>query len=94
MLTMSVNLLTIGSNDVCCKISKRAWHLIRLFAVCPVHTRRNRNFNLNDNLLDGLSEVEVKSHYRFSRGSIQFITHMLASDLERPTKRNHAFTTP
>ena len=48
--------------------------------------RREIIFNLNDNLLDGLSEVEVKSRYRFSRNSIQFITDTIAADLERPTK--------
>ena len=58
--------------------------------VRPIHTRRKRNCNLNDNLLDGLSEAEVKSGYRFSRDSIQFITDTLAPDLERPTERNHA----
>ena len=42
------------------------------------------------NLLDGLSEPEVKSRYRFSRDSIQYITDTLAPDLERPTERNHA----
>ena len=52
--------------------------------------RRKRNFNLNENLLDGLSEAEVKSRYRFSRNSIQFITDTLAADLERPTGRNRA----
>ena len=46
--------------------------------VRPIYTRRNRNFNLNDNLLDGLSEAEVKSRYRFSRDSIQYITDTLA----------------
>ena len=58
--------------------------------VRPIYTRRDRNFNLNDNLLDGLSEAEVKSRYSFSRDSIQYITDMLARDLERPTERNHA----
>ena len=58
--------------------------------VRPIYTRRDRNFNLNGNLLDGLSEAEVKSRYRFSRDSIQYITDTLASDLERPTERNHA----
>lgn len=58
--------------------------------VRPIHTRRKRNCNLNDNLLDGLSEAEVKSGYRFLRDSIQFITDTLAPDLERPTERNHA----
>ena len=41
--------------------------------VRPIYTRRDRNFNLNGNLLDGLSEAEVKSRYRFSRDSIQYI---------------------
>ena len=54
-----------------------------------IHTKRKRNFNRNDNLLDGLSEAKVKSGYRFSRDSIQF-TDTLAPDLERPTERNHA----
>ena len=58
--------------------------------VRPIYTSRKRNVNLNDNLLDGLSEAEVKSGYRFSRDSIQFITDTLAPDLERPTERNHA----
>ena len=58
--------------------------------VRPIHTRRKRNFNLNDNLLDGLSEAEVKSGYRSSRDWIQFITDTLPPDLERPTERNHA----
>ena len=52
--------------------------------------RRKRNFNLNENLLDGLSEAEVKSRYRFSRNSIQLITDTLAADFERPTGRNRA----
>ena len=58
--------------------------------VRPIYTSRKRNVNLNDNLLDGLSEAEVKSGYRFSRDSIQFITDTLAPELERPTERNHA----
>ena len=58
--------------------------------VRPIYTRRDRNFNLNGNLLDGLFEAEVKSRYRFSRDSIQYITDTLAPDLERPTERNHA----
>ena len=58
--------------------------------VRPIYTRRNRNFNLNDNLLDGFSEAEVKSRYRFSRDSIQYITDTLTPDLERPTEKNHA----
>ena len=58
--------------------------------VRPIYTRRKRNFNLSDNLLDGLSEAEVKSRYRFSRDSIQFITDTLAPHLERLTERNHA----
>ena len=58
--------------------------------VRPIYTRRKRNFNLSDNLLDGLSEAEVKSRYRFSRDSIQFITDTFAPDLERPTERNLA----
>ena len=45
----------------------------------------NRKVNLN-----GLSEAEVKSHYRFLRDSIQFITDTLFADLKRPTERNHA----
>ena len=53
--------------------------------VRPIYTRRKRNFNLS-----GLSEAEVKSRYRFLRDSIQFITDMLAPDLERPTERKHA----
>ena len=58
--------------------------------VRPIYTRRNRNFNLNNNLLDGLSEAEVKSCYRFAHDSIQYITDTLAPDLERRTERNHA----
>ena len=58
--------------------------------VHPIYTRRKRNVNLNDNFLDGLSEAEVKSRYRFLRDSIQFITDMLLADLKRPTKRKHA----
>ena len=54
--------------------------------VRPMYTKHNRNVNLNDNLLDGLSEAEIKSRYRFSRDSIQYITDTLAPDLERPTK--------
>ena len=57
---------------------------------CGVLPRRKRIFNLNGNLLNGLSEAEVKSRYRFSRNSIQFITDTIASDLERPTARNRA----
>ena len=55
-----------------------------------VQPRRQRIFNLKENLLAGLSETEVKSRYRFSRDSIQFITDTIAADLERPTARNHA----
>ena len=57
-----------------------------------VKTRRKRIFNRSKNLLNGLSEVEIKSRYRFLRDSVQFITDTLAADLERPTKRNHALT--
>ena len=59
-------------------------------SLCLIYTRRKRNVNLNDNFLDGLSEAEVKSRYRFLRDSIQFITNMLVADLKRPTKRNRA----
>ena len=55
-----------------------------------VQHRHNRFFNLKEKLLDGLSEAEVKSRYRFSRESVEFIIDMLASDLERPTGRNRA----
>ena len=58
-----------------------------------VQPRRQRIFNLKENLLAGLSETEVKSRYRFSRDSIQFITDTIAADLERPTARNHALKT-
>ena len=55
-----------------------------------VQPRRQRIFKLQENLLDGLSETEVKSRYRISRNSIQFITDTIAADLERPTTRNLA----
>ena len=58
--------------------------------VRPMYTKHNRNVNLKDNFLNGLSEAEVKSRYRFLRDSIQFITDMLVADLKRPTERNHA----
>ena len=53
-----------------------------------VQPRRQWIFNLKENLLDGLSETEIKSHYRYSRDSIQFITDTIVADLERPTARN------
>ena len=58
--------------------------------VRPIYTRRKRNVNLSDNFLDRLSEAKVKSHDRFLRDSIQFITDTLVTDLKRPTERNHA----
>ena len=56
-----------------------------------MQSRRQRIFNLKENLLDGLSKIVVRPRYRFSRDSIQFITDStIAADLERPTTRNRA----
>ena len=53
--------------------------------VRPIYTRRKRNFNYNDNLLDGLSEAEVKSRYRLSRDSISLLpTRLLLISKDQP----------
>ena len=57
-----------------------------------VAARRPRSFKFRKNLLDGLSENEVKSRYRFGRESIQFICDLLTDNLERATLRNNALT--
>ena len=72
----------------CCKISEKNMAVDLLFR--DVQRRRKRICNLKGNLVDGLSEAEVKSRYRFSRESIEFIIDTLAADLERPTGRNRA----
>ena len=58
-----------------------------------VADRRPRSFKLKKNLLESLSEDEVKSRYRFGRESIHFLCDLLEEDLERPTARNNALTT-
>ena len=50
------------------------------------------SFKFRKNLLDGLSENEVKLSYRFGRESIQFVCDLLTDNLERATLRNNAFT--
>ena len=56
----------------------------------PIYTRRKRNFNHNDNLLDGISEAEVKSRYRFSRDSISLLpTGLLPISKDQPKETVH-----
>ena len=53
--------------------------------------RRARTFRLpQSSIIDEYTNVELCVRYRFARESILFITDLLACDLRRDTRRNHA----
>ena len=52
--------------------------------------RREREFRLHDMTLDNFTDEELRCRYRFGRESIEFLSDLLANDLQRPTRRNHA----
>ena len=55
----------------------------------PVQQRRPRNYRLNANLLSYTDE-ELRARYRFGKESIQYITHLIETDLRPKTNRSHA----
>ena len=51
--------------------------------------RRHRQFRGHVDIAN-LSDNELRARYRFGRQAIQYITDLLADDLRRNTRRNHA----
>ena len=54
--------------------------------------RRDRRFRLAEHqpIVDEFTNEELRHRYRFGSESIHFITDLLAPDLRRETRRNHA----
>ena len=40
--------------------------------------------------IDDFTDEELRARYRFGRGSILYLTNLLADDITRNTRRNHA----
>ena len=53
--------------------------------------RRPRNFQFRGEMADMIDE-ELKTRYRFSKNSIEFIADLISEDIERDTKRNKALS--
>ena len=53
--------------------------------------RRPRNFRFPREMADMIDE-ELKTRYRFSKKSIEFIADLISEDIERDRKRNKALS--
>ena len=54
--------------------------------------RRERRFRAGTQCeIDDFTDEELRARYRFRRESILFITNLVAGDISRNTRRNHAF---
>ena len=53
--------------------------------------RRLRNFRFRGEMAD-MIDKELKTRYRFSKNSIEFIADLISEDIERDTKRNKALS--
>ena len=53
---------------------------------------RQRKFRQHKIFLEDVSDDELRSRYRFGRDSIEFLTEILKTNLQRQTKRNHALS--
>ena len=51
--------------------------------------RKRRNFRHLEFTVDGYTNEELRSRYRFGRESIIYITNLLEASLRRKTKRNN-----
>ena len=61
------------------------------FADAQQGQRKGRTFRLSQHsFIDEYTDDELHIHYRFGRESIMFITDLLACDLRRDTRHNHA----
>ena len=53
--------------------------------------RRERRFRIGTQCeIDDFTDEELRARYRFRRESILFITNLVAGDISRNTRRNHA----
>ena len=53
--------------------------------------RRERRFRAGNQCeIDDFTDEELRARYRFRRESILFITNLVAGDISRNTRRNHA----
>ena len=60
---------------------------------CDLRRRRERRFRIGTQCeIDDFTDEELRVRYRFRRESILFITNLVAGDISRNTRRNHALT--
>lgn len=53
--------------------------------------RRERRFRAGSQFeIDGFTDYELRARYRFGREFISYITNLVARDISRNTRRNHA----
>ena len=58
---------------------------------CDLRRRRERRFRIGTKCeIDDFTDEELRARYRFRRESILFITNLVAGDISRNTRRNHA----
>ena len=58
---------------------------------CDLRRRRERRFRIGTQCeIDDFRDEELCAHYRFRWESILFITNLVAGDISRNTRRNHA----
>ena len=60
---------------------------------CDLRRRRERRFRIGTQCeIYDFTDEELRVRYRFRRESILFITNLVAGDISRNTRRNHALT--
>ena len=60
---------------------------------CDLRRRRERRFRIGTQCeIDDFTDEELRVCYRFRRESILFITNLVAGDISRNTRWNHALT--
>lgn len=58
---------------------------------CNLRRRQERRFRIETQCeIDDFTDEELLAHYRFRQESILFITNLVAGDISRNTRRNHA----
>ena len=60
-----------------------------IIAMGNVQVRKPKEYRLSGHL-DGLSDKEMISRYRFSNAGVNYLEDLLGEQLARPTKRGHA----
>ena len=60
-----------------------------IVAMQNVQVRKPKEYRLSGHL-DGLSDAEMVSRYRFSSGGVSYLEELIGVRLQRPTNRGHA----